>query len=71
MADAQWLTTEVDSTTTHGTSTARTIVMSGTDTSSRAVPIITRTTTTNEDEGLIISFAVPIIGGLGTVPAGD
>jgi hypothetical protein len=56
----QWLTTEVDSSTSRGSTQNRTITMSGTN-----------TTVKTEDEGVIISFAVILEGGLGKVPDGD
>lgn len=75
----QWLQTLVVTNRGTGQGTGRAIVMSGTNTTVRAVPTITRTmtrgavavaTTTNEDEGYTISFAIKIRSLLGTVPAG-
>ena len=76
---SNWLTTEIVTTKTNGMSTARNIVMSGTDTTLQELPTITRTSTrtptevddvTHEDEGCVATFALKIRSLLGTVPPG-
>lgn len=74
-----WLKTAVTTTKTNGTGTARTVAVTGTNTTARDVPSITRTstrsavaiaTTTGEDEGFSIEFSIKVRSLLATVPEG-